>query len=59
MDDVNELRISKREHPELYETVEEALFGGESSIDFEGETFEIISSEIDLEGDSAFLLVKL
>lgn len=59
MDDVSELRISKREHPEAYEIVEEALFSGESSVEFGGETFEIVSSEVDLEGEPAFLLVKL
>ncbi len=59
MSDTNELRISQREHPELFERVEEALFSGESSVELERETYEIVSSEIDLGGDTAFLLVKL
>lgn len=59
MDDVSELRVSKQENPEAYEIVEEALFSGESAVELGGETFEIVSSEVDLEGESAFLLVKL
>jgi hypothetical protein len=59
MDDVTELRISKRERPELYETVEEALFNGETTFELGGETFEIVSSEVSLDDDAAFVLVKL
>lgn len=59
MDDVTELRVSKREHPELYELVEEALFSGETALELQNETFEIVSSEVDLGGEAGFVLVKL
>lgn len=59
MDETTDLRVSRRERPDLYDLIEETLFSGESSLELQGETFEIVSSEVDLEGDAAFVLVKL
>ncbi len=59
MDDSTDLRVSKRDNPDLYELIEEALVNGDSSLELQQETFEIVSAELSLADDAAFLLVKL
>ena len=59
MADVNELKVSKNEHPELFEQVEEALYNGESSVMLGDKTYEIVSSQISLDADASFVLVEV
>ena len=59
MADANELKISKNEHPELFEQVEEALYSGESSVVLGDKTYEIVSSQVSLDADASFILVEV
>ena len=59
MADAHELKISKNEHPELFEQVEEALYSGESSVVLGDKTYEIVSSQVSLDADASFILVEV
>lgn len=52
--------ISQNDDPDLYDIVEEALFKGESSVELEGQQYEIMGSEMSLDGqDAVYMLAKV
>ena len=55
----HELIISKKEHPELFEQVEDALYNGESSVVLGDKTYEIVSSQVSLDADASFILLEV
>ena len=59
MAEYSDLRVRKSEQPELYERIEDVVAQGESSVDIDGSKFEIVSSQVTLEGDATFVLVEL
>ena len=59
MADANELKISRNEHPELFEQVEEALYNDEGSVVLGDKTYEIVSSQVSLDADASFILVEV
>lgn len=58
MTEHSELRITKSDRLE-FERVENALYEGESSVEINGKMFEIVSSQLSLDGDASFVLVEI